>query len=169
MKKLLWTFFLAALLAAPLAEVAATPPAGQPAPARVDAAAPDAQAATPEVRVKAEVRVILAKKGPAHVDPRLDDAKDYLTRGLGSRFTSFDLLVSQTLELVPKQVGSVEVPGGDAIDLTFLGVQEGYLRFKARFQDLTVRVKLYEGGVFIQAGRKHGDGVLVFLVGARSL
>jgi len=130
-------------------------------------AAPDVQQA-PDKRVKVEVRVIVARKGPARVDPRLDDAKDYLTRGLGSRFTGFDLLVSQVLELGPKQLGTVEVPGGESIDLTFLGVQEGYLRFKARFQDLTVRVKLYEGGVFIQAGRKLGDGVLVFLIGARS-
>jgi|GEM_PF-1957695 len=165
MKKLTWPILLAALLVLPFGASAADPAS---APVRSEAA-PDVQPAAPPMRVKAEVRVILAKKGPAHVDARLDDAKEYLTRGLGSRFTSFDLLASQTLELAPKQVGSVDVPGGDAIALTFLGVQEGYLRFKARFQDLTVRVKLYEGGVFIQAGRKHGDGVLVFLVGARSL
>ncbi len=166
MKKYALHLVMAALLVFP-ARAGAAEPAG--APVKAEAAAEVQPPPASEKRVQADVRVILAKKGPAHLDPRLDDAKVYLTSGLGTRFTSFDLLVSQALELSPKQLGTVQVPGGDPVELTFLGVQEGYLRFKAHFQDLTVRVKLYEGGMFIQAGRKHQDGVLVFLIGARSL
>ena len=117
--------------------------------------------------VVADVRVILARTTPAAPDARLKDVADLLSNGLGARFKSFELLASKSMRLLPQQSDRLTVPGDGAVALTYNGLQENYLRFRAIFQDLTVRVKVYDGGTFIQAGRTHKDGVLVYLVGAK--
>ncbi len=117
--------------------------------------------------VKADVRVILARTTAAAPDKRLKDVADVLRNGLGSRFKSFELLASKSMRLLPQQSDRLTVPGDGSVALTYNGLRDKYLRFRAIFQDLTVRVKVYDGGTFIQAGRKHKDGVLVYLVGAK--
>lgn len=117
--------------------------------------------------VVADVRVILARTTPAAPDARLKDVADLLRNGLGNRFKSFELLASKSMRLLPEQSDRLSVPSDGSVTLTYNGLREKYLRFRAVFQDLTVRVKIYDGGTFIQAGRKHKDGVLVYLVGAK--
>jgi hypothetical protein len=134
-------------------------------PAVAETVAPERAPVPPMVDV--DVRVVLAKRGQPFVDPGLQDVKAYLVNGLGSRFSDFRLLTTGRMSLAEKQVGTTQVPEDGAVTLKFLGVKEAFLRFKAEFKDLSLTIALNDGGYFIQAGRKHKDGYLVYVIGTR--
>jgi hypothetical protein len=119
--------------------------------------------------ITSDVRVIHARASATpKMDARLSDVAAYLTNGLGARYNDFTVLDARRFEQKPGDTSTLDVKEDGRVDLTYRGLRDGLLRFKATFQDLTVRVKLADGGYFIQAGRGFRDGILVYLIGART-
>lgn len=113
------------------------------------------------------VSVIHAKKGPPFLHDGVKPLWDTLRKTFGGRFAYFDLL-SSTERHVEKQ-GRVEVrmPDQGMFAVVYRGVSEDgrFVKVTIEHDDLKSRVRIHDGGLFFQAGKRWQGGVLI--VGVR--
>jgi hypothetical protein len=111
--------------------------------------------------------VILAKKSPKEVDPRIQDPlKGYLKRSFGTRYGSFRLLDERPLELLQGLPAEMPLPGGESLRLTYRGNQGEFLKLSMEMTGLKTSIRIRDGGLFFQAGHKHQGGMLVLAISA---
>ena len=119
--------------------------------------------------VRCDVQVIHATKGSAYVDPSIRPLSRYLKNSFGSRYTRFRRLEKSTLTLKLKERGAQSLPNSTRLNLTYLGIEESLLRLVMEVGGLKTTVKVHEGGLFFQAGRKYKSGMLIVAVRVYSI
>ena len=117
---------------------------------------------TPKVRIT--IKAIYASTGPAGIDARLNSIKAYLKEGFGQKYTSFKLIEEQSAQLKRHQAHTMQVDDYGKVSIRYKGISKQFLRFQAKFKDLKINIRLNDGGVFIQAGRKYRKGIIIFVV-----
>ncbi len=110
------------------------------------------------------MQVILATAGAPDIAPELRPIKRYLENSLGNRYSRFEHVSASRLLLGKDQRGGVSLPNGNQLSLTWLGAEDGLLRLAMEVGGLKTQVKVHDGGLFFQAGRKHKDGMLVVAI-----
>lgn len=117
-------------------------------------------------RVKAEVKVIYAKRGPPYLHPDLKSAWKILKRAFGPRFAYYDLVKSQSQVLGRGKAMVVKLPDKGEATLTYRGVsrKDGMIEVTLDTGTLATNVRVADGGVFFQAGQQYKSGVLVISV-----
>ena len=116
--------------------------------------------------VRCEVSVILATNGAPDVAPELRPLKRYLENSFGNRYTRFEQLASHRLLLAADRRSELALPNDTSLGLTYLGVEGELLRLTMDLAGLKTTVKVHDGGLFFQAGRKFRDGMLVVAIRA---
>lgn len=116
--------------------------------------------------VRCDVQVILASNGAPDVAPEQRPLKRYLENSFGNRYSRFEQLASHRLMLTPDRRGELSLPNDTSLGLTYLGVEGGLLRLSMDLAGLKTTVKVHDGGLFFQAGRKFRDGMLVVAIRA---
>ena len=111
--------------------------------------------------IRCDIQVIHATKGPAHVDPALRPIARYLESSFGNRYTRFVRLGRADLDLSKGQTGRQALPNGTHLELTYLGTESTLHRLELAVDGLKTRVKIHDGGLFFQAGRRYKDGMLI--------
>ena len=121
--------------------------------------------ADPEPKqVRCDVQVILATAGAPDIAPELRPIKRYLENSFGNRYSRFEHVSASRLLLGKDQRGGVSLPNGNQLSLTWLGAEDGLLRLAMEVGGLKTQVKVHDGGLFFQAGRKYKDGMLVVAI-----
>lgn len=124
-----------------------------------------AEAGEPEAHC--EVRVILAKGGAGGVDPAIKNPlKRYLTKSFGTRYSSFDLLDTATLDVTRGKRGEVSLPNGTWLRLTYLGNQGEFIKLSMEMPGVKTLIRIRDGGLFFQAGHKHKGGMMILAISA---
>lgn len=120
-------------------------------------------------RVSCEIHVIHAEKGANHIDTQLKSMSRYLTRAFGNRFQSFKQVKKGQYELNLKKSNSTKLPNGTQLKLTNLGTEKGMLRLAMEISGLKTTIKVRDGGLFFQAGRKYKKGMIIVAIRARKV
>ncbi len=115
-------------------------------------------------QVRCDVQVILSTAGAPDIAPELRPIKRYLENSFGNRYSRFEHVSASRLLLGKDQRGGVSLPNGNQLSLTWLGAEDGLLRLAMEVGSLKTQVKVHDGGLFFQAGRKHKDGMLVVAI-----
>jgi len=133
------------------------------------AALPATSAAEP--RAKVSVTVIHAKKGPPHLHDALKPMWDTLRQSFGDKFSYFDVVDTASRSVEAGNPVEVRLPNGQRFAAIYNGVtpEKGLLRINVEMDDFRTKVRIHDGGVFFQAGRKHEGGILVVAVRAALL
>lgn len=119
--------------------------------------------------VRCDVQVILASAGGGsspYMDPALRPIAGYLKKSFGARYSSFRQLSRQGLHLDIRQRGTIELPNGRTLALTFKGVKDGFVRLFMELPHLRTTVKIRDGGLFFQAGQSFQGGILILSIRA---
>ena len=116
--------------------------------------------------VRCDVQVIHATKGSPYVDPSIRPLSRYLKNSFGSRFTRFRRLEKSNMTLKVDARGTQSLPNSTKLHLTYLGVEDSLLRLVMEVGGLKTTVKVHDGGLFFQAGRKYKNGMLIVAVRA---
>ncbi len=127
-----------------------------PAPARAD----------PKARVT--VTVIQAKKDPPHLHPALQPLWDTLKKSFGDKFANFER-VGETSRVVDSGAPvETTLPNGERFAAIYNGVtpDKGLLRVNVEMGEFRTKVRIHDGGVFFQAGKRFQDGTLIVAVRA---
>ena len=117
-------------------------------------------------KVRAEIVVIHAKKGPPYLHPRLRHMWKVLKKTFGARFVFYDLVSSQTKVLGKGDSMRVDLPEKRSATLTYKGVstKDEMIRVSLSTGELKTNVRVADGGTFFQAGQEYKGGVLVISV-----
>lgn len=152
----------AALTLAPLVADAAPPPPPRHPPGHL------AQAGAKD-KVSVRLMVVHATMNHKRVDPRLQKLTRYLSH---LRYTGYDLLQIQSVDLGPKGKESFSIEGGARVEIQMLSKDEKRCRLRvqmtrggSKLLDTTLSVN--RNGTFIVAGPKHKGGILVLPLTAR--
>jgi len=119
--------------------------------------------------LRCDIQVIHATRGKPFVDEALRPLRRYLKNSFGSRYQRFKQLEKRSLTLSQRERGSLELPNGTKLLLTYLGVEESLLRLVMEVGGLKTTVKVHDGGLFFQAGRKHKGGMLIVAIRAHAI
>ncbi len=126
--------------------------------------AADQPKADPPQQIRCEVQIILATSGAPDVAKELRPLKRYLENSFGNRYSRFEHIASHTLSLRLDQRGSLGLPNNTQLGLAYLGAEEGLIRLTMEVGGLKTQVKVHDGGLFFQAGRRYKDGMLVVAI-----
>ena len=118
-------------------------------------------------KVRCDIQVIHATSGQNFVDPQLKPISRYLKNSFGARYQSFRQLGRSSLSLAKKQKGRHMLPNDTKLLLTYLGASDSLLRIVMEVGGLKTTVKVHDGGLFFQAGRKYKGGMLIVAIRAR--
>ena len=129
-------------------------------------------AVLPEVAGAAEatfqIQVLLARQESGERDGRIPDAlRSYLDGSFGTRYRSFAFLDEASVQVTPGEPGSVRMPDGSSLSLTFRETQGEFLVLDMQLKDLKATVRIRDGGLFFQAGHRYLDGMLIVAITAR--
>ena len=130
--------------------------------------APTARADESPAAAEAEIRVILAESGPSHMDPALRTLARYLKNSFGARYQSFRQLQRARIALPRGRRSMRRLPNDTELALTFLGTADGRLRLRMEVAGLKTIVRIHDGGLFFQAGRRYHKGMLVVAIRVRA-
>ena len=121
---------------------------------------PDVRA---DPRVRLTITVIHAKKTPPFLHERLKPMWETLRRTFGDRFAHYNLLSTTEKEVTKGDRVEAPTPEGGQFAVTYRGVSEDGRFVKLDIQQgaLSSRVRLHNGGLVFQAGKRHEGGVLV--------
>jgi len=119
-------------------------------------------------RAQVTLTVILAQREPPKLHPGLQKMWDTLRRSFGDRFSHFDLAGETTRVLAEGDRVETTLPNGERFAAIFRGVTEekGLLRVHLEMGEFRTKVRVHDGGVFFQAGKRHGNATI--LVGVRA-
>ena len=117
------------------------------------------------------VRMIDALHEPGGVDPRITVLRPYLEQPPLTAWKSFRLVEEKTFTIAHETTEKFALPNGSQASLTFVEHMlrpDGKHRLRLRLEIekraqkvLDTTFVLDEGGVVLQAGQKHGKGLLV--------
>jgi len=115
-----------------------------------------------------EVTVIQAKAGPPYLHPELKGLWTTLKKTFGDKFSYYQKIASRQGVVANGQSVSVPLPDGTVFEATYSGVtdKKNLLRVHLAFGEFRTKVRIHDGGVFFQAGRKYDRGTLVIAVSA---
>jgi hypothetical protein len=121
-------------------------------------------------QVQTRIRVIQASNAGSTIDPSLRDVHSEL--GSLFNFTSYRLLMDETLSLSPNRPVSIPVHKGRSIEITLIGQHRDYAKMKVTIKQegteiLNTQVRLSSGRTFLIGGPKHGEGVIILALSAR--
>ncbi len=133
-------------------------------------AGPDPGASGKSGKIRCEIQIIHATRGKPFVDPTLKPLKRYLENSFGSRYQSFKQLSKRSMPLSKGQRSTEALPNKTQLSLTFLGSGDSNrLRLMMEVGGLKTRVKVHNGGLFFQAGRRHKGGMLIVAIRAHAV
>jgi hypothetical protein len=114
------------------------------------------------------VTVIHAKRGPPFLHPALKPMWTTLQKSFGDKFAHYDQISTASRRLALGERLTVSTPDGGTFSAIYQGVTEskGLLRIHLEFGDFRTKVRVHDGGVFFQAGKRHQGGTLVVAVSA---
>lgn len=116
-------------------------------------------------RIRAEIQVIHATRGKPMIDTRLKKLSRYLTRAFGNHYQSFKQLGSTRPMVLSKGMKRTrKLPNTTTLALTYMGKSDSLLRLALDVGGLSTTVKIHDGGLFFQAGRKHQGGMLIVAI-----
>ena len=127
---------------------------------------PRADDGAPPKAVRCDVQVILATNGAPDIAPELRPLTRYLENSFGNRYSRFEQLASHRVLVARDQRGNVALPNGAELGLSYLGAEEGLLRLTMDVGGLKTTVRVHDGGLFFQAGKKFRDGMLIVAIRA---
>jgi len=116
------------------------------------------------------VKVILATHEGTGVDPKIVRLKHYLAKEPFTSYKSFQLLDDKRWSMRPSVAEKMKLPNGKELALTYLDSAKGpngtRLRLRLEIGDdskkvLNTTFALDEGAYVLQAGQRHGDGLLI--------
>ncbi len=114
------------------------------------------------------VTVIHAKKSPPFLHDKVQPLWDTLRKTFGDRFAHYDLM--SVVEREVAKGGRVEVPMPDGglfmVEYRGLSKDSRFLKLSIVHDDLKSRVRLHDGGLLFQAGKRWKGGVLI--IGVRA-
>jgi len=130
-----------------------------------------ASAFADEPNAKCKVHIIhaLHDEAKSQNDPRLDKLRPYLQTAFAG-YKHFQLLELKDLELHPNTTGKLTLPNGKTASLTYVEhlMRNGKHRVRMKLEIESGPTKLLdttftldEGGVVLNAGQRHGAGMLV--------
>jgi hypothetical protein len=118
-----------------------------------------------------KISMVHALEGNGGVDPKLERLKPYFEKPPFTSWKQFKLLDEKSLEVKPGAPAEFKLPNGKDGSLTYVdhllqGQGKHRLRLKLAISDagkkvLETVIVLDEGGVFLQAGQKMQQGLLV--------
>ncbi|HOI09630.1 MAG TPA: hypothetical protein PK313_04045 [Myxococcota bacterium] len=125
-------------------------------------------AARAEPRARLEITVIQAKAGPPFLHPELKPLWKTLRKTFGDKFAHYQKVASREGVVESGRAVSVPLPDGTVFEATFSGLTDvkGLLRVHLAFGEFRTKVRIHDGGVFFQAGRKYEGGTLIIAVSA---
>lgn len=117
------------------------------------------------------VVVIHAKKGPPFLHPDLKPLQDTLKKTFGDKYGYYDKLKDTTRQVARLGKTSLDMPDGERFAAIYKGItpNKGLLRIALEYGDFRTKVRIHDGGLFFQAGKKHDGGVLVVAIKATLL
>jgi len=122
-------------------------------------------------QVKVRMRVIQASNVGQNIDPSLKDVHHEL--GSLFSFTSYRLLREETLNLNLNHPVSISAHPGRFMEVTLVELQRGAAKLRIRViregkDILNTQVRLSPGRTVLIGGPRHGEGVVIYAVSARS-
>lgn len=126
----------------------------------------DAAAEAPAVRF--EITVIQAKAGPPYLNPELKPLWSTLKKTFGDKYAHYQKVTARSGTVADGEALSVPLPDGTVFKATYTGVtdKKRLLRVHLAFGEFRTKVRIHDGGVFFQAGRKYEGGTLIIAVSA---
>ncbi|MBM4388624.1 MAG: hypothetical protein FJ088_12855, partial [Deltaproteobacteria bacterium] len=117
-----------------------------------------------------EITVIYAQKKSPYLNKNLKPLWKYLSESFGGKFDWFELIETKNMVLKMDEKMEHELPNGDKMAMTFAGVTENkkLLRIHLEIADLQTKVRVKDGALFFQAGRKHKNGIIILAIKASS-
>lgn len=121
-----------------------------------------------EPAARMEITVIQAKSGPPYLHPELKPLWTTLRKTFGDKYAHYQKIASREGVAENGQTVSVPLPDGTVFQATYSGLTEtrGLLRVHLAFGEFRTKVRIHNGGVFFQAGRKFDGGTLIIAVNA---
>jgi hypothetical protein len=120
---------------------------------------------------RCKIAMVHALEGQGGVDPKIERLKPYFEKPPFTAWKQFKLLDEKSLEVKPGAPAEFKLPNGKDGSLTYVDhlLRDGgkhRLRLKLAISDqgkklLETVIVLDEGGVFLQAGQKLAQGLLV--------
>lgn len=134
--------------------------------AAVLGATADAAADAPAARF--EITVIQAKSGPPFLNPELKPLWSTLKKTFGDKYAHYQKVTARSGVVADGQALSVPLPDGTVFEATYNGLtdKKRLLRVHLAFGEFRTKVRIHDGGVFFQAGRKFDGGTLIIAVNA---
>jgi hypothetical protein len=120
-------------------------------------------------QVQCEIQVVHATRGKPFIDPALKKLSRYLDRSFGSRYQRFTSLKRHVMLLKKHQSGENDLPNNTVLKLTFKGTENSLLRLEMAVGGLKTTVKIHDGGLFFQAGRRYKGGMIIVAIRIRSV
>jgi hypothetical protein len=124
-----------------------------------------------EYHAKCFVRMIQASHDGHGVDPKITRLRPYLEKPPFTAWKHFQLIDEKDMTVAPNTTDRFTLPNGKQASLTYVDhvlSPEGKhrLRLRLEIEDAAKKVLnttfvLDEGGVVLQAGQKHGGGLLI--------
>lgn len=112
---------------------------------------------------KITLRIIHAKKGQDQLSPELNNISKFL-RSSFKDYAFFDLLSTQEQPLKKGEKHAFELPNGNALVLEYRDFQAPFFTIGVQLAELESVVKVRDGGLFFQAGRRHQGGMIVLAI-----
>jgi len=131
--------------------------------------APSPARADPKAAVT--ITVIHAKKGPPFLHQDLKPMWKTLKGTFGDKFGYYDKVQRETREVAKLGKTGLKMPDDERFSVIYKGVtpQKGLLRIAIEYGDFRTKVRIHDGGLFFQAGKKYDGGILVVAVHVRLL
>lgn len=122
-----------------------------------------AKAAAAEPVARVEVTVLHAKKSPPFLHEKAKPYWDTLRRTFGDRFAFYDYLSSHVGELKKEERLDVAMPEGGTFTVVYQGASKDGKSALLLFQTegLKTNVRLHDGGIVFQAGKRYKGGILI--------
>lgn len=120
-------------------------------------------------KVRCDIQIIHATRGRKFVDPTLKSIKRYLENSFGTRYQAFHKLGRASMPLSKGSRKTKKLPNDTNLSLTYLGADDGRIRLLMDVGGLKTTVKVHDGGLFFQAGRRYKAGMLIVAIRAHAL
>lgn len=120
-------------------------------------------------KVRCEIQIIHATRGKAFMDPSLKPVARFLKNSFGARFQAFKQLGRSSMTLSKSQRSAKKLPNDTELSLTYLGSDKQQLRLVMEVGGMKTVVKVHNGGLFFQAGRRYKSGMLIVAIRAHGL